>query len=237
MIPLIGIPCHIRDYNEQAKLQGVKESYIKALEACAAAVCLIPLKLSEDKLKTLYQKCDGILFAGGGDVDPALYGEKPHPSLDGVCRDRDTCEILLSRWCFEDKKPLLALCRGMQVLNVALGGKLYQDLPSQLPSKVSHRATDDLAHDLKLNPDSRLAGYLKMTEIKVNSRHHQALSTLSPQLRAIGVSADGVVEAVEAKGEQFLCGLQCHPEDLCFGPLPEWRRLFSQFVQACSDRS
>ena len=231
-LPLIGIPARLSAYNSESQQHGVKETYPKALSAAGGVPLIIPLGLNESALRALFSRCDGILLAGGEDVDPALYGERAHPKLTKTCKLRDECEALLCKWCMTEKKPLLGICRGFQLMNAALGGNLYQDLPSEAPSEVTHSHNPHESHLLNLNPRSRLAALLGNDKLLVNSRHHQAVKELAPGLIAAGRSDDGIIEAAEATGNQFLFGLQCHPEDL-WGTSQEWKRLFSEFVAAC----
>lgn len=171
-------------------------------------------------------------------MSPALYGEAPHPRLGAVQRERDSAELPLARWAAAEGKPLLGICRGIQVLNVALGGTLYQDLETQRPGPIDHEVSvkhecwDNLDHGLMLVDDSRLAELLGGTELAVNSLHHQAVKDLAPGLRIVGHAPDGVVEAVEGTNGHFIVGVQCHPETLWQATDSRWQNVFRAFVQA-----
>jgi putative glutamine amidotransferase len=181
-------------------------------------------------------ECDGLLLTGGADVDPQEYGDvERHPTL---CVDpaRDAYELVLVRAALVRGRPLLAICRGIQILNVATGGTLFQDLPSQRPSTVNHRVKeppDQLAHMVTVTPGSRLAALLgtaATAEIQVNSRHHQAVNVVAPGFAAVATAPDGLVEGIEHVGSAFCVGVQWHPENFWEAGTFAW--LFEGFVDA-----
>ncbi len=176
-------------------------------------------------------RLDGLLLAGGVDVDPSLYGEPPHARLGRVERDRDDLELALTREAAARGVPILGVCRGAQVLGVAFGGKLHQDLPSDLGTRV-HAAEGDAAarHRVRLAAGSRLRGILETDEVEVNSFHHQAISVVASGLRAVAWSEEGVIEGVESEPGGFLIGVQWHPEQM--SESEPARRLFAAFVKA-----
>ena len=240
MRPLIGIPCGtFRDRDWCPPTHGHRQTYVDAVVAAGGAPLLIPLVPNEDVLRVLYDQIDGLLLAGGGDIDPTYYGEEPVPELGMIDGLRDQVEIPLARWALEDGKPILGICRGLQVLNVALGGTLYQDIPSQITTEIVHDSSYTnkdwtyMAHPINLAPDSNLAAILGTTEFTTNSLHHQSLKQVAPVLRPVGWAPDGVVEAVEGGDGQFLIGVQCHPEALQGEADPRWRALFRNFVEQC----
>ncbi len=151
---------------------------------------------------------------------------------------RDEVELALARRAVADRKPVLGICRGIQLLNVALGGTLYQDIPAELPGALDHYASSKapdrahLAHPIALEPDSWLATQLGTSELPGNTFHHQALRDIAPALRVTGQASDGVVEAVEGRGADFVVGVQCHPEELWAQADRRWARLFAGFVDA-----
>lgn len=161
--------------------------------------------------------CDGLLLSGGADVDPAIFGETPHPGLGRVDRPRDPFEISLAREAVRRDIPVLAICRGIQLLNVALGGTLIQDIPAEVPGAVAHETGDDrlvIGHDVVIEPGSRLAHLLSTTRMGVNSFHHQAPKRLGRGLVLSATSPeDGVVEGIEAPDRRFVVGVQWHPEN------------------------
>ena len=172
------------------------------------------------------------------DVDPATYGELRHAQCDRADPARDWAEITLIRWALADNKPVLGVCRGIQVINVACGGSLYQHVPEQLPAGIKHDCfpgasdytRDFLAHGVRVESSSRL-GRLLGDEVAVNSMHHQGVKRLAPDLRASAFAPDGLVEAVEGVNGHYVVGVQWHPEELAEAHAPH-RRLFTDFLEA-----
>ena len=193
----------------------------------------------EDTLRELYERVDGILVPGGVDMDPSTYGEDPHPRLGNIDPSRDRTEILMAQWAVEDKKPFLGLCRGAQVLNVAQGGSLWQDLDAQYEGAIKHDyfptngfERDHLAHEVTIAPRSRLRHALEVDKFAVNSMHHQGLKEIGRGLAATAIAPDGLVEAVELDDESaFIVGVQWHPEVFELTD-PHTRHLFKEFVDA-----
>jgi putative glutamine amidotransferase len=193
-----------------------------------------PLSL-DDPTVTALDGVDGLLLTGGDDVDPALYGEAPHPTCDVSEPGRDAFEIDLIRRALAADLPVLAICRGLQVLNVALGGTLIQDIPSEPGPLLQHDAEGPpttLAHTVAVTPGSGLAALVGPDDTRaVNSRHHQAIRALGKGLVVTGTSPDGVIEAAEVPAARFCVGVQWHPEN--FHATGEFDRLFNGFVDAC----
>ena len=219
-------------------LSGIGEQYLLAVEAGGGIPLLMHLTRDPAVLEAHYQRCDGLLFAGGGDVDPAIFGQARHPRLGTVETLRDEVELMLARRAIDDQKPVLGICRGIQLLNIALGGTLYQDIPSDLPDASDHQASSKapgrthLAHPITLDRGAWLAAQLGTHELPVNTFHHQALRAIAPGLHITGRAPDGVVEAIEGDGPGFVVGVQCHPEGLWESADPRWARLFAGFVHA-----
>ncbi len=238
-LPVIGIPCatYARPF-PYPLAHGNNETYLRAVEHAGGAPVLIPLVESETTLRRLFEQIDGLLLAGGADVEPQHYGQQPHPKLGKVNAEQDRVELLLSRWAREVQMPVFAICRGFQLINVAYGGTLYQDLPDLYPVTHNHdesfelKERDRFVHDLRLAEESRLRAILELAQFPVNSMHHQAIDQLAPPLRATGWSNDGLVEAFEATDEHWLVGVQCHPEELVKGVDRRWERVFSAFIAA-----
>jgi len=233
--PLVGLPTLAIPPGPKPPRFGINQSYVRALVAAGCAPVLIPLLDDDERLRAIYERLDGIVFAGGADVAPQEYGEEPIDNLNLVEASRDRTELTLARWAFADDLPTLGICRGQQVLNVALGGTLWQDLRHQGVTQVDHsdadgRARTALIHRVRLDPDSRLAQLIDETELQVNSLHHQAIKSAAPQLRISGKSDDGVIEAVESLERRFLIAVQWHPEEI--DDLPWVRRLFQGFAKA-----
>ncbi|PDW00080.1 gamma-glutamyl-gamma-aminobutyrate hydrolase family protein [Candidatus Chloroploca asiatica] len=240
MQPLIGISCgtfHDRAWCPPSF--GHRQTYVDAVLKAGGAPLLIPPVQDEHVLRTLYDQLDGLLLAGGGDLSPALYGAEPHEKLGLLDPLRDGAEMPLARWALAEGKPVFGICRGIQVLNVARGGTLYQDIPSELITDLQHDisyAREDwthMAHELHLAPDSQLAYLLGTEQLAINSLHHQAVRTIGAGLRPVGWAPDGVVEALEGTGEAFVLGVQCHPEALQAHADPRWQAVFAAFVARC----
>lgn len=239
--PLIGVTVLHRDYKDEPRAYlAVRHTYTRAVSAAGGLPVLIPLHLSEDDLRALFDRLDGLLLTGGGDVDPASFGKTATDKVAGVDPERDRVELLLSRWAVAERKPFLAVCRGIQVLNVAHGGSLELDILSDRPDALQHtfypdHPRDTLAHAVSLAAGSRLAAILGSQRIEVNSLHHQACETVARTLTVTGHATDGTVEAVEVNdpAHPFGIGVQWHPEWL--PDRPESRALFAAFVTAAGE--
>jgi putative glutamine amidotransferase len=215
------------------------EDYVASVEQSGALVRV--LEVSESP-RALLSQLDGLLLTGGGDVDPVLYGEERHPAVYDAEPGRDEFEIDLARRAMDADLPLLAICRGAQVLNVAAGGSLVQDIPSALPTALSHSVNvpkDAPAHDVQVAAGSVLAGALGPSvtgdgSCRVNSRHHQSVGRLGDRLVVTASAPDGVIEGIESPGATFCVGVQWHPEN--FWRTGEFRPLFEAFVGAARER-
>ena len=239
-LPLVGLPTLAIPPGPKPPRFGINQSYVRALVAAGCAPVLIPLLRDPRRLRAIYDRLDGLVFPGGADVEPHEYGETAINGLNEVESERDQVELQLARWAFEDDLPTLGICRGQQLLNVALGGTLYQDLRWQGVTQVEHadrdgRARGQMIHGVRLDPASRLAQLIDETEVEVNSLHHQAVKDIAPALRVTGHADDGVIEAVEAPDRRFLIAVQWHPEE--FTESPWVQRLFDGFAQAAASRS
>ncbi|EPZ44176.1 gamma-glutamyl-gamma-aminobutyrate hydrolase family protein [Alicyclobacillus acidoterrestris] len=202
-------------------LQGVflSDDYALGIERVDGIPVVIPYLTDEVALGELAKRLDGLVLSGGEDVDPALYGQDPHYGLGEVIAQRDALEIALVQMMRAQRKPILGICRGMQVINVALGGTLYQDLPRQWKGKIQHSQKaprNHLSHRVKIDAASRLAAcFGGETSIRVNSFHHQAVKDVAKSLRAVAWDPDGLVEGVESTGaDPFTLAVQWHPENL-----------------------
>src|SRR5437762_1396377 len=236
-LPIIGVPA-INDHDAagvHAPRFSNNQSYLRAVEAAGSVPILIPHIESEEALRQLYEMLDGILLTGGVDIHPRFYGQQPHPSLDPPDIGLDHVETTMLPWAIEDDLPVLGICRGEQVLNVVMGGTLIQDIYTQYPTTIDHRESfkrrirDFLAHDIAIDPDSRLRAIVGEDRVWVNTSHHQAVDKVAPGLVATAWSPDGIVEAVESPDRRFLMAVQCHPEEMW--RKHAWaRRLFKTFV-------
>jgi putative glutamine amidotransferase len=234
--PLIGLTTHRRTFEDDpTPAFGLRVTYVESIRRAGGLPVLVPLGLSEDELRDLYERLDGLLLSGGGDIQPAQYGMGPIPDLRQVDVDRDRCELMLTRWAVSEEKPLLGICRGVQTINVALGGTLYRDVASEHPGRSKHDyypgyAYDHPAHPVQVTEDTLLARVLGKPLVTVNSLHHQAARDIAPSLVPVAHSPDGVIEALELPGHPFALGVQWHPEWL--PEAAEMRSLFESFVAA-----
>src|SRR5579884_4218080 len=220
---------------------AVNQQYVAAIAGAGAAPVVIPIGLTKHALRSIYEELDGLLLPGGDDVSPTRYGHQPHPNLGTVDDARDELEITLAGWALRDNLPVLGICRGIQVLAVAAGSTLYQDLPDQLPHSSSHdvraHGRDHLAHGIRIQPGSHLSNALGVEHVRVNTFHHQAVLDVPEGFSVTARADDGIVEGIEAHSLDFAVGIQCHPEGIWQTTAPEFARLFQSFVQAAARRS
>lgn len=222
---------------DEEKRIRVPAGYAAAVEAAGGIPVVLPV-LKPERAPEVLSHLHGLLLSGGVDVDPSYYGEDPLPGLGRITPERDAFELALTRRALEAGVPVLGICRGVQVLNVAAGGTLYQDLASQRERVLKHSQEAPRwheSHTVRVEPGSRLAAILGVTEARVNSFHHQAVREVPSGLRAVAWAPDGVIEAVEAPDHRFVMGLQWHPEEM-------WRRdrlhlkPFAALVEAAHSR-
>jgi putative glutamine amidotransferase len=234
--PLIGLTTSRMTNPSGRPAFGTGVPYAKSVTNANGLPVLIPLNLSNDDLEVLLTRIDGILFTGGYDIDPRQYGNQPHPKVEGIDADRDRAEIHLVQSAIRVGKPFLGICRGCQVINVALGGSLYEHLPEQFPGEVLHDNHDlprnYLAHSVNVTSDSLLAQILTRVTTQVNSLHHQGVRKLAEELRASAIAPDGLIEAFELPKHTFGMAVQWHPEELQ-EEYELMRGLFREFVRSC----
>jgi putative glutamine amidotransferase len=217
------------------------QRYVKTLTASGAVPWTVPLLDDPETLREIYDRVDGIFLPGGVDVDPESYNEIRRHECGRVDPDRDRTEIMLSDWAMKEGKPILAVCRGAQLLSVAGGGSLYQDLAAEYPGAIKHdyfplagaRTRRDLVHRVHVVADTRLSKLIGSESLLVNSMHHQGIKELAPTLVASAFAPDGLIEGVESDDDNFVVGVQWHPEDLADSD-PVMRGLFDAFVDAAS---
>ena len=236
--PLIGIPMssNVNQPNSRSLSFTGGPNYTHALELNGGAAVFIPLKLGDASLREIYERLDGLLLAGGEDVHPNEYGEEVEDFCGEIDVTRDAVELRLARWALEDSKPVLAICRGAQVLNVAAGGSLLQDVETQHPDPISHQwdgeARADRWHPVRIEEGSRLAQAFGTTELMINSAHHQALKNVPPTLHVTAQASDQIVEAAEGNTDAFVLAVQFHPERMLERE-PRANGIFKSFVEAC----
>jgi len=214
--------------------------YIRVLASLGAVPIMIPLLDDDaDALRGIYDTMDGLFIPGGADIDPASYGAERHPRCEEGDPPRDRVELSLLRLALEEKKPVFGVCRGVQLLNLAAGGSLYQDIADQFIGCIKHDyfpfdgqyQRDYLAHHVDVTGETRLGDIVGSATMPVNSMHHQGIRDLAEGLVATAYAPDGLVEAAEGSGDHFLVGVQWHPEVLIENH-PANKRLFTSFLDA-----
>ena len=216
--------------------------YVRAVEPAGATGVIVSPAHAPEAIEQLLELAGGLVLTGGEDIAPSRYGAEPHPALAAVDHARDALEVSLLERALERRMPVLGICRGLQLLNVALGGTLYQDLAAELGGSLVHEQQAPIGarwHGARVEAGSRLAEIFGETELKINSFHHQGIREISPQLRALAWAEDGLVEAVEAPAYPWVMGVQWHPErgeaELRDDRRNPDQRLFWAFVHACRE--
>jgi len=244
--PIVGVPTQTLQ-----SLGGVSaeippswvmsQRYVLTLTNAGAIPWLIPL-VDDETLRGVYDALDAVFLPGGADIDPASYGTEPHPLCDKTDRERDRVELALARWAMEEGKPVLGVCRGMQLINLAAGGTLFQDIAEQLPGSIKHDyfpfsgqhfTRDYLAHEVTVVERTRLAGVFGAGHLRVNSMHHQGVRDVGAGLVVSATAPDGLVEGLESDNGHYVVGVQWHPEALTDNQVAA-RKLFDEFVQVAA---
>ncbi len=245
--PIVGVPTQTLQ-----SLGGVSaeippswvmsQRYVLTLTNSGAIPWLIPL-VDDETLRGVYDALDAVFLPGGADIDPASYGREPHALCDKTDRERDRVELALARWAMEDGKPVLGVCRGMQLINLAAGGTLFQDIAEQMPGSIKHDyfpfsgehfTRDFLAHEVTVAEGTRLAGVFGAGQLRVNSMHHQGVREMGDGLVVSATAPDGLVEGLESANGQYVVGVQWHPEALTDSQ-DAARQLFDEFVQIAAE--
>ncbi len=238
--PLIGVPTG-REKSQRfygLPLYIMNQTYIRMLENLGALPVMIPLQMTEATLRGIFERLDGLFLPGGEDIDPSHYGAAQHPRLGATDKERDRTELLVTRWAVETGMPLLGVCRGLQMINVACGGTLHQDLHDECPTLDKHDFTPPtyeryrISHTVTIEPDSRLAQALG-TVHEVNSMHHQGIDQLGAGLRVVARAEDGLAEAIELPVLPYVVGVQWHPEELATTD-QHHSNLFYDFIAAAA---
>ncbi len=217
----------------------VNAAYTRAVELVGGVPLVVPPLRDPSAAEATLDRSDALILTGGEDVDPARFGAAPHPELGATHPERDATELALVRAARSRRTPTLAICRGIQLLNVALGGTLVQDIPSERPSEIDHAPgapRDERVHEISVEQGSRLAAALGSARIRANSSHHQAIDRLAPGLRATAHAPDGLIEGVEwGDDDWWVLGVQWHPEELV-ELSDRWdRQLFAALIRAARD--
>jgi len=239
MKPIIGITC---SYDWDKGHFRLNKTYVNAIIKAGGIPIILP-SIQPEAVNDILKIVDGILLSGGVDVDPYIYGEKPIPNMGRIDPDRDKFEIALTREALKREVPILAICRGIQVLNVAAGGTLYQDIQSQVPGAIKHRwyTSSGLdvppsypTHTVKVKVGSKLYKIFGKEQLRVNSFHHQAVKDVAERFKATAWAEDGIIEAIEYTGECFIMGVQWHPEWMIES---EMIKLFQEFTKNAAQQA
>lgn len=236
MKPIIGV---IPLYDDERESIWMLPGYLKLIEENGGVPLILPLTTRKETLTPFLTDCDGFLFTGGQDIDPSLYNEEKREECGNQCQARDEMESYLMREVIARDKPLLAICRGVQLLNVLYGGTLYQDLSSEYATAIVHQMTppyDKIQHEVDLIENSLLHRILGQAKLGVNSYHHQAIKNLGEGLESTAVSTDGLVEGITLPTAKFVLGVQWHPEFFKAATL-ENQAIIRAFYSACLDNT
>ncbi|SOC38246.1 gamma-glutamyl-gamma-aminobutyrate hydrolase family protein [Ureibacillus acetophenoni] len=229
MKPVIGLTLSVEN-----DTSFINWRYTKSIIEAGGLPVGIPLWVEEDA-EQLVQMFDGLVLSGGGDIHPHIFGEEPHQKLGPVNSDRDRMELALAKAAIKQGIPIFAICRGHQVLNVALGGTIYQDIYSQRKDIYLHSQTaprHEGTHFISVSENSLLYKLLGKDKIVVNSFHHQAIKDVAPGVKVTGKANDGIIEAVEIKDYPFCLSVQWHPEEMGMGGDEDSKKLFAAFIEA-----
>lgn len=234
--PIIGLTSTLSSNASGSPVCQVGRAYIDAVKKAGGIPLVIPVGISQVQIKALLSRLDGLLLTGGGDIDPGTFKGASHPKVYGIAPERDALEFFLLEAAVTANKPFLAICRGIQALNVAFGGDLYTHIQDQVEKSLKHDwfpkfPRDKIAHTVRLIPGSKLHRIFATDEIRVNSLHHQGIKTVGEGLKATAFAPDGLVEGLEVDGAGFALGVQWHPE--CLPDDEKMQGLFKAFINAC----
>lgn len=220
---------------------GQGHAYSDVVASVGGIPILIPIATSREATREIFDRLDGIIFAGGNDLEPGLYNQAvSHARKSDV--PRDTHEVELMNLALAANKPILAICRGLQLLNVVRGGSLYQDIVMEVPGAQNHNGNDQdvvapLIHELSIVPDTKLASILGVAQVQSNSFHHQAVKHVGEGLVVNARSDDGIIEGLEDMSQGYILALQAHPESMVVKGQLEWQQVFESFIVAASSKN
>ena len=233
MKPIIGILAEVEDN----RYSGVRNAYVSAIECAGGLPLLIPYVTDEATISEYVSLSDGIFFTGGADIDPSIYGEMPSPDLGKLQKRRDELEIRIFSEAIKTRVPILGICRGMQMINAALGGTLFQDIPTEYDTPIKHKQIEgdfEPSHSVNITEGTPLAALVEKKRMCANSFHHQAIKTLGAGLHVSAHADDGMIEAVYLDEERYLRAYQWHPERLNKTDSDN-RKIFEDFISAAKE--
>jgi putative glutamine amidotransferase len=230
--PMIGITPL---WDEEKECLWMRPGYFEGIKSAGGLPVILPLMTDHAPLSQILENVAGLLFTGGQDINPVLYGQEPLAVCGRICRKRDEMESKLFAEALRLDKPIFGICRGLQLFNVLLGGSLYQDIPTQTGGDIPHvhkPPHETLAHDVKIEVGSPLRSLLQKNILSVNSNHHQGIRALAPSLAVMATAPDNLPEAVHMPAKSFVWAVQWHPEHDFLEP--DNQALFAALVKAAS---
>jgi putative glutamine amidotransferase len=232
--PIIGLTSQYEQLIDK-KMVRVNNTYIEAVKQSGGIPLILPILDKVEDLDEILKILDGIILTGGEDISSLSFGEEPIKEVDTICLARDKIEKELFHSAYEKNIPILGICRGLQIINISLGGTLYQDINTQLPNSLGHLCTHNVHqgyHTIKLKEDSKLYNIFKTEELIVNSQHHQSIKDLGRDLKITSTTKDGIVESIESTNDKFVLGVQFHPEAMIHED-NDFIFLFNYFMEIC----
>lgn len=230
--PVIGISSNLKD-----EVLSVSMDNINAVIKFGGLPIVLPNLYDGGEIDTVVEMLDGVILTGGGDIDPTLFGEEPHPNLGSIVPERDVFEIKLVQKMIEKQKPILGICRGAQILSIADGGDMFQDIYSQSSEQLLQHSQQApkwyASHFVHVKEGSKLSGIVGVEKFKVNSFHHQAVRKIPSGFKVSGLASDGIIEAFESENHPFAMGVQWHPESLTLKDDSISAAIFKAFIEAC----
>ncbi|TJX15417.1 gamma-glutamyl-gamma-aminobutyrate hydrolase family protein [Tissierella creatinini] len=234
MKPVIGLTCEKENLINRS-INRVNYPYIMSVIAAGGIPIIIPTMEDTEDISRYLDIVDGVIFTGGGDVSTHYFNEEPIREVEEVCQDRDMTEMALFHEAYKRGKPIFGICRGIQLINIALGGSIYQDIYTQVPNVLGHTCANNIQdgyHIINIKKESILYDIFQKEKLVVNSQHHQSIKSLGKDLRVIAEAKDGIIEAIESTNENFILGLQFHPEAMAM-KYEEFLKPFKYFIDRC----
>jgi putative glutamine amidotransferase len=233
--PIIGISSNLKE-----QFLSVSTDYIQAITEFGGVPLVIP-NLQEEAIESIVQQIDGLILTGGGDIDPTLFGEEPLQGLGNITPERDAFEIAIIQKMLKLNKAILGICRGIQILNIAVGGDMYQDIDTQMEKRLLQHTQQSprwhASHFVQVKKGSMLSDIVQMEKFKVNSFHHQAIRKIPNEFEVSAFASDGMIEAFESKIHSFVMGVQWHPECMIARNDPVSAAIFKAFIKTCKKGS